>query len=282
MSYKQIVWIASYPKSGNTWVRAFIDAYFLGEVDINQMVCSVSDDTSTRYQVGDGSDIRLEPVDIQMLARPMAMLRLVKLYNANKIDGVPLFVKTHSAHMIANGIEQLPEMLTKATVFIVRDPRDVLPSFAAHMGISLDEAIDAMSDRYRVLFAGQKQAKCAELISSWLQNTESFINADSHNVMVIKYEDMLADPCKEMARILRHSGIEPDMDRVKTAVEMVSLANLKKQEEKAGFNEGSPYADAFFGGKKEKPTDIQLHRIKKLFEKPMRKLGYLNEKRARA
>ena len=77
--YKQIVWIASYPKSGNTWVRCFFDAYFMNEVDINDILCSVTDDLPSAYDIGDGTHIKEHRFEIQQLARPMALLRLISV-----------------------------------------------------------------------------------------------------------------------------------------------------------------------------------------------------------
>lgn len=272
---KEIVWIASYPKSGNTWVRLLLDAYYLGEVDINDMVSSVSDDNSNWHQVGDGSDVRKFPVQYQQLTRPMALLRLVRQYQSTTNDNgihIPLFVKTHSAHLVANGIELLPECLTKAVIYIVRDPRDVLPSFAKHMGLETDEAIDAFLDTYRVLEA-KDSIKVADLISSWPKHVGSFINGDTHNIRVFRYEDLKSNPVETFAQMLEHAGVKPDMDRVRKAVEITDLAKLKKQESEKGFRESSPYAkDQFFGGERKKLTPRQVRRIEKGCQSMLRRL----------
>lgn len=268
MDYQQIVWLASYPKSGNTWVRCFLDAYFLGELDINDIVCSIPDDSAYTHLVGDGSDVREFPIDIQALTRPMALLRVVRQYEAGKLPGVPLFVKTHAAHLLANGIEMLPLALTKAVVYIVRDPRDVILSFAKHTGQSVDEAIDKFFNKYSVLQA-KEDMKVGDFVSSWPKHVASYVNADSHNVLVIRYEDMKADPVVEFTKILEHAGVEVDQDRVQRAVDTVTLENLRAQEAKNGFKESSKHAkDQFFGEGKTggwvgKLTPAQLHRIEK-------------------
>lgn len=268
MDYQQIVWLASYPKSGNTWVRCFLDAYFLGEVDINELVLSVSDDSATRHLVGDNSDPRLFPVQIQMLTRPMALLRMVRQYHEYKVAGVPLFVKTHNAHMVANGIETLPDCLTKATVCLVRDPRDVVVSFSKHMGLSIDEGIDYFLDKYRVLEAHEAN-KMADFICSWPSHVLSYANADTHNVLMVRYEDLKVNPQKWFAAILSHAGIAPDLEKINRALALTELRQLQKQEKEKGFRESSPHAkDKFFGegrvkGWKEKLNPKQLFRIEK-------------------
>lgn len=275
--YAKIVWLASFPKSGNTWLRCFIDAYFLGEVDINDVVCSLPDDLAARCAVGDGSNAAEFPVDIQMLTRPMAMLRLVREYNRNH-SPVPLFVKTHNTHVIANGVEMMPHSLTKATIYLVRDPRDVVVSFAKHMGYTdMDVAIEHFLNKHRTLndSAGNKMN---DFISSWPMAVQSFANADSHNVRIWRYEDMKASPVKCFAEMLAHAGVSVDLDRVKKAADMVEQSKLQKQEKDKGFGESSAYAKHQFfqgsGGWKGKLTPSQLHRIEKACSSMMKRFNY--------
>lgn len=280
MNYAQIVWLASYPKSGNTWIRCFLDAYYLGAVDLNEIVCSVADDISTRYAVGDGSDIRTMPIDIQQLARPMAMLRLVRAFGEDNSTGVPLFVKTHSANMVANGIELLPRSLTRSVIHIVRDPRDVFLSFRRHMGVDSKKALEYFFDKYRVLTDEREgAAKVHDLISSWYDHTRSFVSCGTHNIMTFRYEDMKAQPAKAFAMILKHAGVEPDMRRVEMALDAVKLSKLKAQEEKEGFKEASPHT-RFFGqgcGWENELTDLEERRIRERCGSMMKRFGYLRK-----
>jgi hypothetical protein len=276
MDYRQIVWLASYPKSGNTWVRCFLDAYFMGKLDLNEILTSIQDDRADLFDLGDGSEPWRMPVDIQHLARPMALLRLVKAYSQSQ-TGIPLFVKSHSGNLLANGIEMLPMSLTKATVFIVRDPRDVAPSFAAHMGVENEKAIDWMQDKLRNLSASEH--RMSDFISSWDYHTNSFLNDDQHNTLVIQYEELKANPVDMFCKLLRHAGVEPDIDRVEQAVEITRLENLKQKESETGFKESSPFAkDQFFGRKHPPLDDRQRYKIEKAFGRVMKRLGYLKQK----
>lgn len=283
MDYKQIVWLASYPKSGNTWLRCFLEAYFLGEVDINEMIVSLSDDLAFRYLVGDGSDPRDFPLDIQHLTRPMAMLRMVRKYEENKINGVPLFCKTHNAHVVANGIELLPASLTKSVIYIVRDPRDAFISYAKHMGAPHEVAIDWFLDKYRALRANKDAYKMPDFVSSWPLHVQGYANADTHNVRIWRYEDMKADSEKCFTEMLIHSGVTPDKERVKKATELSSLQNLKKQEQDNGFIEASPknedkfFGDGKTGGWKGKLDPKIQFRIEKDCASMMKRFGYQRE-----
>jgi len=282
MNYKQIVYLSSYPKSGNTWLRCFFDAYLTGEVDINNLVASVTDDGAQRALPGDGSNPAEFPIDVQQLTRPMAMLRLVRQFEMNKAEtglDIPLFVKTHNAHMITNGIELLPQSLTKAVIHIVRDPRDVILSFAKHMGKDIDTAIELFFDKYRVL-QDERRPKLCDFISSWPMHVASYANADTHNVRVFRYEDMKARPLDTFIKIVKHAGIEPDRARIEAALEIVSLANLQKQENEKGFGESSPFAkNKFFGagatgGWQDKLTPMQIHKIEKGCNSMMKRFKY--------
>jgi len=281
--YRQIIWIASYPKSGNTWLRLFLDAYFLNELNINDVVASVSSNRAGLYDIGDGSKVGDLPVDIQHLIKPMGMTRLVRAYNTQN-HGIPLFVKSHTAHMIANGVELYPMSLTRAVIFIVRDPRDVLPSFCKHMGCDLDQGIEWMSDKYKTLT--DKQGLMADFLSSWHAHTNSFLNADTHNVKVFRYEDMRAEPVKVFSEILRHAGVDPEPLRVRQALKLVELDKLRDIEKDMGFMESSTHAkDQFFGkgevgGWREKLTEKQQYRIEKLFGRTMKRLGYMDTNKA--
>ena len=279
--YKQIVWLASYPKSGNTWIRCFLDAYFLNELDLNDIVTSVTDDIVGLYQPGDSTDISKAPIDIQHLCRPMALLRLVNMHNNTRGNNLPLFVKTHSPHLIANGVEYLPESLTKCVIYIVRDPRDVLPSFSKHMGKNVDTGLEWMQDKYRTL--GGTDRRTGELISSWDNHVLSYIHADTHNVHYIRYEDLLNDPEQYFKKILEHSGITPDLERIRKAIDLTQLEKLKEKEQKEGFRESSPFAkNEFFGDGGTKGRDKlqpkHLYRIEKAFGRVMKKLNYIAKK----
>lgn len=279
MNFKQIVWLASYPKSGNTWVRCFLDAYFTGSVDINEILMSVSDDNGKRVTLAEGIDLLEQKIEVCLMGRLTGLLNLVGTWGDQK--PYPLYVKTHNANIGANGQELIPRHLTKAVIYIVRDPRDVLPSFAAHMGISIADTIECMKDRHRVL-DGRKQGKLPDVISSWDQHVRSYFHNDDpeRNIMFVRYEDIKESPVEWFAKILEHSGVKPDEERIKAALDAVEISKLRSQESKNGFVEKSFKQETeFFGGKRPKANDIERAKVTRKFATEMRKLGYEAPKR---
>ena len=271
--YKQMIFIASYPKSGSTWLRCFLDAYFMNEVDINELLSTITDDFGPAYDMGDGKMIAEYNFEIQQFLRPMALLRLVKQYLSTD-KSIPFFVKTHNANLLINGYEMIPATLTKSVIFIVRDPRDVLPSFSKHMGVDMDKGVEWMQDKFRMLGGS---TKASDFISSWKDHTNSWLNPCAHNVKYFRYEDMISDPISTFTKMLEHAGINPDRERVIEALELVKLSKLKKQEEKEGFSEHSKHAKGqFFGVKHKKITPKQSHILEKECGRIMKKLGYID------
>ncbi|OOZ38340.1 sulfotransferase domain-containing protein [Solemya elarraichensis gill symbiont] len=271
MDHKQIVFIASFPKSGNTWVRCFLDAYFLGSLDINDLLSTITDNLPSPFQVGDGTDITQENFEIQQLTRHMGLLRMVRQYLSTEQE-IPFFVKTHNANLLINGCELIPDILTKAAIVIIRDPRDVLPSFSSHMGVDMDTGAEWMQNKYRMLRA---QNTMMDFISSWKGHTRSWLDAPTHSVLWVKYEDMKERPVEIFSKMLKHAGVEPDEKKVEAALEMVKLDKLKSIEAREGFQEQSPKAGQFFGKKHDKITPRQKHSIEKHCGRLMKRLGYV-------
>ena len=284
--YKQIVWLASYPKSGNTWLRLLIEAYITESVDLNNIVTSVSDDTSTRYDAGVGSDVRTLPLQIQQLMRPVSLYRLVETYMSERpAEHFPLLVKTHAANLVTNGIAQIPPQLTKKVVHIVRDPRDVAVSFAKHLGEDIDDVIETMMGEHQTLLGSTDKAKCADFISSWKLHTQSYDQMDLCDKLTVRYEDMIDEPVETFTRVLEHIGIKVMQHKLTAALEKIDLKKLQKLEQEQGFIEASPKnKEGFFGngGSKwrEALKPYQVHRIEKMAGSYMEHFNYKGQRAA--
>lgn len=272
-NFQLINWIASFPKSGNTWMRLLMDAYFLGDVDINDIQTSWGDGNVRYYALDNLSPARY-PQHIQMLLRPSGLTKMVLQY-INNGKHVPLFLKTHSMRSNVGSVSLIPYELTKSVIYLVRDPRDIVPSYAAHMGYTYEEAIESMAKEDLVL-AHHDLQQISGLTGSWGQNVRSWVNANGLNAGLIKYEDLKAAPEKALTYALNHIGIEePDKAKIKKAVKICELSKIQAQEKQTGFGEQSRHNTQFFGAKHKRLTIAQRRTVERLFHREMTMLGYL-------
>jgi len=268
---RKIHWLASYPKSGNTWVRMFLAAYRYGVGNINQAAELFKGDTNLyAYQAASPKPVQDLTTHEALALRQAAMMHLVAQHASD-----PVIVKTHNAAAILNGVELCWEPITAGAVYLTRDPRDVVLSYSRHVGKDVDGTIQLMSEDYaRTSTHG---TKVAHFLSSWSQHVMSW--QERENVTAVRYEDMLADPVKEFSRIVTAVGCTLDEERVAHAVEAVAFDKLKAQEARDGFAEASNKAGGFFhkgkaGRWRDELTDEQVARIEADHGKVMEALGY--------
>lgn len=265
----KIVWLASYPKSGNTWVRAFLHNYIVNADtphSINSLVdFSVAECAAAFF--GENA-AGLSTREVQQL-RPAVHERLTRLHR----DLV--FVKTHNAHVAMHGVPLCTPALTAGAVYIVRDPRDVALSYAAFARKEVDEIIDFMEATGASNAADGAQV--FELLGSWSEHALSWVAAPKR--LLVRYEDLLAEPARYFARIIRFLGTgEVDAARLSRAIEFSSFGALAGQEAAVGYR-ASGGAERFFragkaGQWRERLTVEQLRRIETAHGAVMRKFGY--------
>ena len=274
--WKKINWIASYPKSGNTWVRCLLDAYFFGELDINDISsCRADDHVFWSYPKG-SSFIEDAPDEIKLMERTFGLVRSVEGYSSLERAN-PMYMKTHTSLVNVDGQDQVPVILTNSIVYIVRDPRKIVSSYASHFNVSIDTAIEEMSQINRALVKKDKMFRMPTIIGSWSFNVASYLNQkEALDILIVRYEDLVKDTEFWFTEILKKSLDEVDAQKVKVAVELSKLDKLRKEEEQKGFCERPEHTtEGFFGGKRQKPTDKQILTIEETFKEDMKLLGYL-------
>ena len=266
-------WIASFPKSGNTWVRLLINAYLTGTADINHMCYTKGDISRFSHQaVCAGILESLSEREI-IQYRPAALLNDI-MYRKY----VPVIFKTHHTQKVFAGIELIPKQITYSGIYIVRDPRAVALSLASHNGQSITKAINNMCDDEHKLC--HKSSKIFHYVSSWTAHVESWTKDTQIPTLLVKYEDLVDDPEMWLAQILKILGYKNiDKRAVKKAVKVTELSKLQEQEKNKGFIErlGVSSKDFFEpkGDWKEVLTEKQIKRIELDHGDMMTKLGYL-------
>lgn len=275
---KGFIWLASYPKSGNTWFRALLTAYenSEGEIDINKLAArhAARERLFERYLACDGGLLTEEET---FVARRAIYLHLVE----TKTVGAPQ--KVHDANLpLANGQLLFPPEATAATIHLVRHPFDVAVSYAYHMGVApdFDRCIDHMcNSSFKV--DGLVFTQMPQVQSDWSSHALSWMDMPGANRVTLRYEDMLADGVGSLTRALRtmYPGQEPDPVRVARAVEATAFGKLKAQETESSFKERPPKAEAFFrsgtsGDWMNHLTPAQCARLSEVLAPAMDRLGY--------
>lgn len=277
---KRLVWLASYPKSGNTWVRLFLTAYSHPEqddLDINAIDVSLhagNRDLFDRVIGLEASD--LTPVEIDRY-RP-------DVYRQLAVEAEePLFIKVHDCwRRNADSASLFPPETTAAAIYIVRDPRGVAPSYANHYNLSLDAAIDRMADPHFGIAArlDRLASQLPQPMGSWSQHVVSWLDQPELPVLLVRYEDLHAAPAAQFARIVQAAGLPVDAERLALALARTRFDRLQAQEEAAGFKERLMGAPRFFRrgqaeSWREELTPAQTERIVADHGPVMARLGYL-------
>jgi Sulfotransferase domain len=274
-----LVWLASYPKSGNTWTRAFLSnlaAILAGEsaeLDVNSIGRFSAGENFTELYEG---LLGFRPTESHR--KEIAALRHdVQRSIADGYEGL-VFVKTHNGLVLDHGRPILNFAVTSGAIYIVRNPLDVAISLSHHLGMTLDEAIATMGTADVSTPVNDKRVY--EIWGSWSQHVESWTRKPHHAIYVMRYEDMLSDPQKTFGGLTRHLLLDATPSQLDLAIARSSFAKLRDQEEKAGFQEKSEKAERFFregraGQWKEILTPAQVDRVVKDHGEQMAKFGYL-------
>lgn len=266
---KNLIWLASYPKSGNTWVRAIINSALMNNENINNLG-SLTKEFSNLL---DNSPIQSILKDDNVLAQGTLWAPLQRRISI-ELGKKKLFVKTHNAAIKFNN-EQFPiENVTSRVVYIVRDPRDVAVSYAHHFNQSLDEAIKNITSE-RNYISDPITKKRFQYLSSWDIHVKTWSSLKVKR-LIIRYEDLHLSPQNEVKKLLDFLNINSIIS-IKDIVKKTSFNNLKRLEKKNGFKEAVNNKNFFRAGKigdyKNYKTD-GFKLIEKKFSEVMAKYNY--------
>ena len=272
---KSIVWLASYPKSGNTWLRVFLANYIYNAekpVPINQVHrVGIGDSNSKAYRmVFKGPFDPTDPLQ-GVRVRPAVLQGIVN----NKAD-INL-VKTHCENTSAFGVTLIPPELTRSAIYIIRNPLDMIVSYASHYGNTIDEAIEGIGRKDNTLPGIDETVY--QYLGTWSNHVIGWAKARKFPVLVLRYEDMLKDPHEAFDRAVHHIGLPIDQDRLERSVRFSDFKVMQEQELNTGFVENSDNQQRFFrSGKadqwKTTLTENQIAQIRQDHGRVMKKFGY--------
>ncbi|WP_460875572.1 sulfotransferase domain-containing protein [Rhodanobacter koreensis] len=236
-----IVWLASYPKSGNTWLRAFLANLLANSpapLPFDEWL-RYGDDEALPYRFSEVAGCDSTSMDIDRLSevRPQ-----VHALIAARARGTA-FVKTHNLNGSFSGYPLHNPDVTAGAIYVVRNPLDVAISMSAHFSLSLDEAIerlgnDDVATANDALFVSQ-------LLGNWSRHVSSWADAAGPKVLIVRYEDMLEKPAKVFLKVARLIGLDRDRERLDRAIRFAGFNQLQGMERQSGFRE-APRADAPF------------------------------------
>ncbi len=275
-----ILWMASYPKSGNTWLRAFIANYLKNPSEPMPI------DELPQFILGDGVKEPFEKVaggsvDDMSLEEIQALRPKVhEMFAWSSSDTV--FVKTHNAISVLDGIPTITPDATAGAIYVIRNPLDVAVSYAHHYGISYDRAINAMASDESVVPPHGNQVH--QYLGSWSTHVRSWAEAQGLKFHLIRYEDMTFKADKTWRALIKFLELPLETPRLKKAIKFSSFKVLANQEMKDGFIEAVPIDNRVFfrngktGAWRKELTADEVQRVIDGHREVMTEYGYLNDK----
>jgi hypothetical protein len=285
------IWLASYPKSGNTWFRMLVANLAAKDgkpVDINDLperggIASARGPFDHLLLIDSGL---LTHDEIDCL-RPRVYEQLARGAlddEYDKVEGAPpvRFVKVHDAYTVTPKGEPLLAGADGA-ILIVRDPRDVAPSLANHSRGSIDDAITRMNDSQAAYCAkpGRLYDQLRQKLPGWSGHIASWLEQSDIPVHLIRYEDMKTDTLGTFRRALDFAGRPASDEDIRRAVDFADFSELRRQEQEKGFREAPrPRTEGNFfrrgdaGAWRDELTPEQVARIEAAHAPMMQRLGY--------
>ena len=277
-----IIWLASYPKSGNTWVRSLLSAYYYSKNgNFNfELLKNIDVYPQQKY-----FDVKIDkPGEINSYWD----ISQEKIISKKKIK----ILKTHNSLLVLNGKDFTKPKYTLGIIYIVRDPRNIITSLKNHYDLDYQQSLDFMLNEKKYLYDIQENKDYADFhfLSSWSNHYKSWINNSFFKKMVIKYEDLENNTYKTLKNLIIYINnlqqINEKIDEVKinNCIKTTNFEILKHKEKKEGFPENvysqktKKKIDFFHLGSKNKWREVvpeEFHeKINNIFKEDLKNLKY--------
>jgi hypothetical protein len=277
----RIILVASYPKSGNTWIRAVLEQLRRGPdwtFSINEMPAGFYG--FTRRVLFDS----ISPVNASDLFFEEIENMMPSIYRTVVAeDPITHVIKVHDdLHRTPSGEWLYPPDAIHSVIYVVRHPFDVALSFANHMNLPVEEAVRLMQDGdVASHITDDLPLPLPQHVGSWTSNIASWIDNPPHRITLVRYEDMYERPVEEFSRIAQAAGLEASQAEITRAVGGAQFDKMRDEEQSRGFRERPPTSENFFrAGRPRSWTEEKLnkdlrHRIATDHTAMMERLGYL-------
>jgi len=279
-----IIWLASYPKSGNTWLRSLISGLMYSDDGVFNFnyIKKIKQFPSKEF--------------FQDFTKDLYNIHEVKKYwvlaqEKINLDNKVKFLKTHNLNCNIDNYSFSDKNNTLATIYIVRDPRNLVNSISNHFGKSIKESKNFILSPKVISTHKQTYSAGGEVITyigSW-QEHFNFWTKNTENLLLIKYEDLISDPHRELNKIInflkKFCEVKVNENKKENLINSTSFESLKKMEQQGHFTESvfsknsSKKIDFFNKG----PNNIWKDNLQKNIQeeielklkKEMLELGYL-------
>lgn len=277
-----IYWLASYPKSGNTWMRILLTNYLRDAqepADINAL--DGGPIASARAAFDDHVGIEASDLTQDEIERYRPFVYEQMSRQAKE----PLFLKVHDAFTYTPfGYPLISKAATAGVIYLLRNPMDVAVSFAHHSAASLERMVRKMGEA-DYAFVDSPHSLYNQLrqkLLTWSGHVTSWVDEPDLRVLVVRYEDLKADPIAGFRAVIQFCGLADDARRIEKAVRFSQFEQVQQQEAQHGFAEKMPTAKSFFrkgqvGSWREELTPELAQKLIRDHAPVMKRFGYLDE-----
>lgn len=279
-----IIWISSYPKSGNTWVRALLSSYFYSKdgnfhFDLLEHIKEFPKHSDYLNEISVSRNLA------EIAKEWIPAQRKLNLKHNNS----PFFLKTHSAICNVEGSDFTDKENTLGAIYVVRDPRNVILSLSNHFDYSIEKSLEMICNKKQIITNPTKENRYFgfTVVSDWQNHYRTWKNFKLVEVKIVKYEDLILSPKNTFISILnfinKFMQVDIDEDRIKNVLMSTEFSKLQQSENKYGFKESSNmsgFNKKFFNlGPKNDWKNLLKKEIKEKienhFKEEMKELGYL-------
>jgi aryl sulfotransferase len=266
--------LASYPKSGNTWLRALLTACLRPDepLVLDELAGEglLSPQAMTSWLGCDVFDLSLDQLDE---ARSALLRRRAAETTATDL------VKVHGANRLLPSGRRFGDVPRACVIYVVRDPLDVAVSYARFMDMEIEAIAALMGDAGTMTSrpGAERPEALPELISSWSEHVAGWVGAATVPTTVLRYEDLLADPGAQLRRVVDAVGLPCGDGVLAHALEACSFEGLRRLEVAQGFSLTPPGGRFFRSGRSGEGTTVPAKARQALLEQAgdvMRRMGY--------
>tara|TARA_Y100000996_G_C22408433_1_gene596152 strand:- start:13 stop:858 length:846 start_codon:yes stop_codon:yes gene_type:complete len=276
-----IIWIASYPKSGNTYLRSFISSYYFskkGKFDFN-LLLNILQFPSLKFTK--------KNVFSEDEASQNWIFNQNQFFLNNKVH----FIKTHNTLEEFKGNKFTSNQQTIGAIYIVRDPRNIVSSLTHHYSLNYDQAYQKIMDENASLLekSSNNDHSNFTFLGSWSNHYKSWKNTTEFKTLFIKYEDLEDNKYETFKKVvnfinrIKSKELKIDEKKLLNSIRSTNFTNLKNKEQNEGFEESvissngekKPFFNLGFNNRWQKilPKNI-LNQLNKNLQKDLNDLGY--------